>query len=125
MILFLDKNDAGDRERLDALLLESHYLILPTKADCSPVVFCEAFACGLPVVTCAVGGVPEIVTHGVNGFVVDSDAHPDAYADLIEGHYSDGEAYLRFRRAARDAYESTFNWQEWARRIRGVAEEFV
>lgn len=35
-----------------------------------PVVLMEAMACGLPVVTTAVGAIGELVTHGVDGFVV-------------------------------------------------------
>ena len=34
----------------------------------------EAMACGTPVIAYDRGSVPEIVEHGVNGFVVDNDA---------------------------------------------------
>jgi glycosyltransferase involved in cell wall biosynthesis len=42
----------------------------PTLADSFGLVVLEALACGLPVVSFATGGVPEIVQDGVNGFLV-------------------------------------------------------
>ena len=47
-----------------------------------PNVILEAFAAGVPVVATAVGGTPEIVEDGVNGFLVDS-GQPDALAHGI------------------------------------------
>ena len=37
--------------------------------DGIPNVLVEAMACGLPVVSTSVGGIPELVTHGENGFL--------------------------------------------------------
>lgn len=34
------------------------------------IVFIEALACGTPVISCAKGALPEIVRHGVDGFLV-------------------------------------------------------
>jgi glycosyltransferase involved in cell wall biosynthesis len=50
-------------------------MINPTNADNFPGSILEAFACGIPVVTTRVGGIPYMVTQGETGFMVDADDH--------------------------------------------------
>ena len=50
--------------------------------DALPTVLIEALALGLPAVSTAVAGVPEIVDHGVNGLLV-TEGDPAALADGI------------------------------------------
>ena len=49
----------------DIFVLPSH-----TDAGGPPVVFIEAMACGLPVIGTNVGGIPEGIENGINGFIV-------------------------------------------------------
>ena len=119
---FLDKNKPSDLRLLEGLLSEASYLVVPTQADCSPIVFCEAFAYGLPVTTCHVGGVPEIVTHCVNGFVLAPKAPAEDFANLIASNYQNQEIYLGYRSAARAAYEKTFNWTHWVQQLRSIVQ---
>ncbi|MEW4568770.1 glycosyltransferase family 4 protein [Tautonia sp. JC769] len=61
----------------DAFVLPSYY------DPCSLVVF-EALACGLPVITTATNGAGEVITPGVEGFVVPRADDLTALADALD-----------------------------------------
>ncbi len=46
-----------------------HVLLLPSEMESFGLAALEAMACGVPPVATQVGGVPELVTHGVDGFL--------------------------------------------------------
>lgn len=73
---WVDVATAGD------LLAHAAVLVLPSHAEGSPMAVIEAFAHGVPVVTTPVGGVPELVTDGVNGLLVPP-GDPDALAAAL------------------------------------------
>jgi glycosyltransferase involved in cell wall biosynthesis len=59
-------------EDVESVLATLDLLVVPAAAiDATPRVILEAFAAGVPVVAFASGGIPEIVEHGVTGFLVD------------------------------------------------------
>jgi glycosyltransferase involved in cell wall biosynthesis len=68
---------AGERSRetiIQALHSSDVFVLTPTVTedgdrDGIPNVLVEAMACGLPVVSTSAGGIPELVTHGENGFL--------------------------------------------------------
>lgn len=112
---FLNKNLARDREAFDQILMESHFLIFPTRADCSPIVICEANAYGIPVLTTEVGGIPSLVTPGRNGYLFPLSAGGDAYGQRVVEQFADPASYRSLVRSSRAEYDQRLNWGAWAR----------
>lgn len=74
---------AGHRGDLDKFMPHLDLLALPSYTEGMPNVVLEAFASGVPVVATSVGGVPEVVEHGVSGFLCPS-GDADALADRLD-----------------------------------------
>ncbi len=63
---------------------EADALVLTSDREGSPNVILEAMASGLPVVASRVGGVPEIVQHGLTGYLTDVDDLQTMTTALLE-----------------------------------------
>ena len=97
---------------LRRLYRRSDVLVIPTRADCFSMAGLEAMACGLPVITCPVGGVAELLTDGREGFFVPTDDER-ALGDALEALVSDPARRRRMGAAARklaiERYDGTTN----------------
>ncbi len=59
-----------DNDNIDHVLAEIDVLVVPSIwLENSPLVIQEAFLAGVPVITSDIGGMNELVTEGVNGFL--------------------------------------------------------
>jgi glycosyltransferase involved in cell wall biosynthesis len=59
-------------EQLDQIYRSAHFLVIPSLwPDNSPLVIYEAFSYGLPVIGSRIGGIPELIINGKNGFLVE------------------------------------------------------
>ena len=76
-----DAMGLGDRVRfvgwIDAaarheLLQAAHVYVLPSHNEGLPMSVLEAMSYGLPVITTKVGGLPELITHGQDGWLIDA-----------------------------------------------------
>lgn len=114
VIPFLNKNNAADFQTFVDLFSSVHFLLLPTRADCTPVVNSEANAYGVPVITTNVGGVADTVIDGVNGYCLPFEAGGQEYARLIAEVYADKEAYQQLVISSRTKFEEELNWDKWA-----------
>jgi glycosyltransferase involved in cell wall biosynthesis len=120
VIPYLNKNVPQQRKQLDELFLNSNFFIFPTRADCSPIVICEANAFGLPVFTTDVGGIPTIIKNGRNGYMLPLSASGDDYANLIVQNFSDRGVYENLVRSSREEYDRRLNWNKWAESLHQV-----
>lgn len=122
VIPFLDKNKPEDAERLHHILLNTAFLLLPTRAECAGVVFAEASAYGIPSITTDTGGVTDYVRNGINGFAVPLNATAAGYAEKISSLFRDQENYLQLRHHSREAYTEKLNWENWGNAFIRIAE---
>lgn len=81
--LHLHTNLEANDPQLMRLYAESHLFVLPTLADCFGIASIEAMATGLPVITTDVGGVPDIINDGEQGFLIQPNDGA-ALADRLE-----------------------------------------
>lgn len=61
---------AGLVDDVDQYLGLYDILILPSRFDGRPLVVMEALACGVPVIASSVGGLSDLVSDGINGYLV-------------------------------------------------------
>jgi L-malate glycosyltransferase len=78
----------GRREDVLRLLAGSDIFVLASRQEGLPVVLMEATSLGLPIVATQVGGIPQVITDGIDGLLVDP-GQPIALADALERLASD------------------------------------
>ena len=125
IIRYVDKNDPEQMSLLSELYLNADFFLLPTRAECAGVVFCEASAYGLPIVSTDTGGVSTIVAEGINGFLLPLEAEAPAYAETIARLWNDPAAYQTMRKTARHRYETLLNWTAWGTEVRGLIDQML
>jgi glycosyltransferase involved in cell wall biosynthesis len=117
IIPYLSKNNRAQRDRLFQLYRDADFFLLPTRADCYPIVFCEAAAHGVPSIAPATGGVPYAIRDRETGILVPPNATKADYAAVIAKIFSNPERLARLSESSRDAFEAQLNWQAWGRRV--------
>jgi len=91
----------GFRSDVANLLSCSDLVVLCSETESAPLTLLEGMSCGLPVVATSVGGIPEIVEDGVNGFLVPV-KNPEAIAERILALTADADLRRRLGAAARE-----------------------
>lgn len=117
---FLDKNTDDDAKKLAELFYSAHFLFIPTKADCTPIVFSESASFGLPVITNQTGGVGEIVKDGYNGLCLPINSNPEDFKLKILELLENEELYLSFVKNSIKAHEELLNWDSWGASIEKI-----
>ena len=111
----LDRAGVAQRYR------EADLFTLPSSAEAFGNVFAEALASGLPIVGSTVGGIPELVEHGVNGLLV-SPGNPTALAQAIRYLADDPELRQEMGLRNRAKAEATLEWSHVTKRYLSIYE---
>lgn len=92
------------------LLRKSWLFVLPSHFEGLPMAVLEAMAAGLPVVSTAVGGIPQVVRDGVDGFIIPP-GDVDALERAIRKLLIDSNLRQRMGASARQRIRSKFSAQ--------------
>jgi glycosyltransferase involved in cell wall biosynthesis len=100
-------------DTLARLYAEAQVFALATRHEGYGIVFNEAMAHGLPIVTCAVGAVPDTVAPGAGLLVEKED--PPAFADALRRVLENAELAARLAKAAARAGAELSDWAQTTR----------
>ena len=95
----------GKQDHVERLIPNADVLLLPSELEAFGLAALEGMACGVPPVATDAGGLPELVTHGVDGFleaVGDTEAQAARVIELL----TDGSLSERMSAAARLSAET-------------------
>jgi len=84
-------------------------MVLPSISEPFGIALIEAMAAGLPVIGSRVGGIPEIIDEGVNGFIVPP-KNPDRLASAILRLISDDKLRKSMGIRGRELAVKKFDW---------------
>lgn len=105
--------------QLTALLTAARVFVCPSIYEPLGIVNLEAMACSTAVVASAVGGIPEVVSHGVTGELVrysNNDLEFESqFALAINKVAGDSELAERYGQAGRERVVAEFGWSKIAR----------
>jgi N-acetyl-alpha-D-glucosaminyl L-malate synthase BshA len=73
----------GAQEEVVPLLSIADVFLLPSAQESFGLAALEAMACEVPVIASRVGGLPEVIEHGVSGFLHDLDEEDEMAASAI------------------------------------------
>jgi len=113
-IPFLNMGVPDDQAKLHELFRTADFFLLPSRAECAAIAFCDANAFGLPVLTTEVGGISSFVQQGVNGYMLPLTATGADFAACIQKVLANPLQYQYLREQSRKQYEQRLNWDTWA-----------
>ena len=116
------------KEKIITLYTHAAVFVCPSVYEPFGIINLEAMACETPVVASAVGGIPEVVEHGVTGLLVPPEVsgpteveprHPEQFskdlADAVNRLLADSALRATMARMARLRVEQQFSWTSIAR----------
>lgn len=99
-------------------------LVVPSTLDGRPAVIMEANACGVPVIGSPVGGIPELIEEGRNGFVA-APRDVDRIAHILQHLNDDRDALANLRHTCRVVAEQRFAYDRMIDDYAAALDRFI
>jgi len=112
----------GFQKQISPWLAIADCFVLPSLTEGTPMALLEAMAAGAPIVATGVGGVPDVITNGVNGLLVPC-ADVDALQNSMSSLMVNPELREKYSREARKTVESRYSVQPWCQKILQIYQD--
>ncbi|MFP7493807.1 N-acetyl-alpha-D-glucosaminyl L-malate synthase BshA [Terribacillus saccharophilus] len=118
-VLFL-----GKQNNVAALLNMADVMLLPSEKESFGLVLLEAMACGVPCIGTDVGGIPEVIQHGINGYITGLGEVEKMGAYVME-LLTDSDLWQRFSDAAIQHANQAFHSDQVVAQYEAIYEEVL
>jgi len=108
---------------LPEILNQHELFILPSLWEGMPKTLLEAMACGLPVIGTKIDGTKEVIEHGKNGILCNTDS--DSIREAIETLMEDGELKQNLGENARKTIVEDYSLDNLAKKELKLMEGLV
>lgn len=104
------------------LFRAADFAVLPSLREATSIAGLEAMACGLPLIGTRIGGIPEIIDHGVTGLLVESGS-PLELSEAVRQLVEQPALRRSLGAAARQRVLDEFTWQRIAQQTIEVYQQ--
>lgn len=111
----------GERSDVHSQLAALDVGVLTSRREGSPLAVIEYMAAGLPIVATRVGGIPDLIEHGVDGLLIEPD-DVEGLVTAIAWLLDDRERAARLGRNARERQRRQFDLAVMIRRLEDLYE---
>lgn len=102
----------------------SDIFVMATHNEAFGLSYAEALSCGLPVIGTSVGGIPEIISNSVNGYLIEPN-NPVELAKRIGFLIEDEKKMKSFKRNARRTVIEKFNLEKQIKHLLGIYSSLI
>ena len=117
---FINKFTDNGFKKIGNLLANSHFLILPSRAENYGIVFCEASSFGTPSISTNVGGISTAINDGVNGKLFPLNIDISEYCNYILALFDEYSKYKSLALSSFDEYQRRLNWTVAAKAFKSL-----
>ncbi len=114
----------GHRADIPEVLTQLHLTVLTSHVETFGRVLIESMACGRPVVAARVGGIPEVITHGETGHMVEAGDYA-AMAQIVKSLLADRRMWQRMSDNGIRLVQERFSIERHTKAMVSVYEELL
>jgi len=107
------------KDELRVLYSNAHFLVLPSLAEAFGLVLLEAMASGIPPIGSTAGGIPDVITDGVNGLLFKKGDWKDLAMKML-ALINDETLRNKLAAKARETAVEKYSWQVIASKMKEI-----